>query len=913
MFRPMIMTKRTLYALAGAILQPLALALTPALAAAGATGAPCAQCAAVIIGPGQARVLPARLAGLDVLVRLIPGDETAARRAVEDIAARDGRPGLVVRGVPDAAIDADLVRRTRMLIVDVSDLQPDDRLAYRLKLRVTEARAAGPGGTDIGLSAPPATLTALFKHDLGPYVDFLVTDGPLPAEFAAYRVWRGRPPSAGELPPLSDLLRATEGGDAERWLWRAPDDPATFAARLGDLVRAAPLLPPGLVSSPTGVTVTCDGVPLATYLNPSTLDTIAVARGCTAIATNPRMNGIERVTTAGGDTVVRVPSAQAGDRFAEGLQVVGSRRLTVAEILARHQAAAARQAATVRTLISAGTLTLSFEAPGFAAPVTISAETIVYTSPGRTELQQRDIRVNGLAFTGGGVPRLPIIEPERVAAPPLTITLTGVYRYRLVGRDTKGGADCYVVAFEPVDPTRPLFRGRAWIGVTDFAMVRVAAVQTGLRGPILSSEQIDEFRKEEGRVWLLSRSDVRQVYEGAAHRTPIHRVLAIARHEINPADFAKRVEAAYASNAVMLRDTPEGYGSRGGGKARGGEPAAAPVVGGAASRVRTLAAGVIIDPNITRPLPFAGLSYVDFNLLGTGAQLNAFFGGTYGQLAFSVPALGRTRWQLAGRGFGIASSYNDRAFVNGRERYEQDIRQRPAAASVWLLRALSPRISARIGYDLDYTRFAAGEATGPSFVVPADQLVHGLRLALDAQRGGWNASVWWNPARRTGWRAWGTPASGEYAPGHRDFQRLGASLVRSVVVSPRLVARLEAAIMSGRDLDRFSRYSFGTFDNRLRGYPSALIRYDRGGVVRSALAFAAAKAIRADLFLDSAEVHDPGFGRGLRNYTGLGAALEAPAPFGTLVAVEWGYGFRGINANGRVGTQVVRISGYKIF
>jgi len=43
MFRPMIMTKRTLYALAGAILQPLALALTPALAAAGATGAPCAR------------------------------------------------------------------------------------------------------------------------------------------------------------------------------------------------------------------------------------------------------------------------------------------------------------------------------------------------------------------------------------------------------------------------------------------------------------------------------------------------------------------------------------------------------------------------------------------------------------------------------------------------------------------------------------------------------------------------------------------------------------------------------------------------------------------------------------------------------------------------------------------------------
>jgi hypothetical protein len=71
--------------------------------------------------------------------------------------------------------------------------------------------------------------------------------------------------------------------------------------------------------------------------------------------------------------------------------------------------------------------------------------------------------------------------------------------------------------------------------------------------------------------------------------------------------------------------------------------------------------------------------------------------------------------------------------------------------------------------------------------------------------------------------------------------------------------------------------------------------------------------IRVDGFLDSAAVHDPGFGRGLRNYTGLGGALEVPAPFGSLVAVEWGYGLRGVNSNGTLGTQVLRISGYKLF
>lgn len=614
--------------------------------------------------------------------------------------------------------------------------------------------------------------------------------------------------------------------------------------------------------------------------------------------------------------LVRARSATASaDRFAEGVEVTGARLLSVDEIIARHQAAAARQAALVRRVISTGTLTLTFEAPGFPAPVTIGSETVIYRDGGRTDLEQRAIRVNGIEFGGEGVPKLPIIEPERVASPPLAIALTSLYRYRLEGRDTVGGTPCYVVAFEPVDRRATLFRGRAWIAADDFGMVKVAAVQTGLRGPIVASEQTDTFTKHEPQVWLLARSDTRQMYEGAAHRTPIHRVLALDTHIVNPADFDRRRTAAYTSSAVMLRDTAEGYRYLRRERPNPGEPIAAvePIVAARADRIRTLAAGVIIDPNISVPLPFAGLIYVDFNLLDTGAQINAFFGGSFGQLAFSVPSLGGSRWQLAGRAFAIASSYNDRAFVQGRELYEQAIRQRPASASVWMLRPLTARVSLRAGYDLDYARFSAAEETATDFLVPANQVVHGVRLALDMQRDGWNASAWWNAARRSGWRAWGAGGARDFEPADRDFQRYGVTVARSAVLTPGLAGRLEGALMAGEDLDRFSRYSFGTFDNRLRGYPSALVRYDRGGVVRGALAWAARPFMRLDLFADSAMVRDPGFGSGYRDYTGVGAALEAPAPFGTLVAVEWGYGFRGVRATGHIGTHVIRVTGYKVF
>lgn len=835
------MTKRTLYARLQGMLRLAAgaVALLAVSERALAQPAPCASCLVPVITPGAGLLFPERLEGFDVLVRVAAGRESDAAEALEQIAQRGGRPGVLIRGLPEAAPDPVLLSRVHTIVIELDDGR-SSAAVFALKKLLTAMRAMAPAIAAFGVSAA----TREGASDLAGYVDFVIVRGEQGPSSVAPE-WRAIAPAS-----LAAALDATRARDATRWMWRLPDDPSAAAGLLRDLTR---------------------------------------------------------------------PS----DQPAEDVQVVARRRLTVDEIVARHQAAAARQAAAITQLISTGTLTITFEAPGFAAPVTVSSDTIVYAGRDYTDLEQQRIRVNGVEFRGGGVPRLPIIEPERAAAPPLAITLTNVYRYVLAGEHVVRGRDCYVIAFRPAadhgsaasgSGERGLFRGRVWIAKDSFAMVKVAATQTGLRGAIVSSEQIDEFREASDGLWLLARSEIRQLYEGAGHRTPITRLLAMSRHEVNPSDFEARRAAAYASDHIMLRDTAQGYRylkrSEPGAT---GSAAGAPVVAGRAERIRTLAAGVIIDPNITRPLPFAGLSYVDFNLFGTGAQLNAFFGGTYGQLAMSIPSLRGSRWQLAGRAFGIASSYNDRSFVDGRERYEHNILQRPAHAAVWLLRPLTTRMSVRMGYDLDYTHFARGTGTAPDFVEPPNQVVHGARIALDAQRGGWSATAWWNPARRQGWRPWGPAAGAEYDRTHRDFQRYGASATRSLVVTPAIIAKVEAAWMAGRDLDRFSRYSFGSFENRLRGYPSALIRYDRGGVVRGAVTWAPGKLARFDGFLDTAVVRDSAYGGRLRNYTGAGGAVETAAPFGTLLAIEWGYGFRGVNTDGRLGTQVLRVSAFKIF
>jgi hypothetical protein len=232
---------------------------------------------------------------------------------------------------------------------------------------------------------------------------------------------------------------------------------------------------------------------------------------------------------------------------------------------------------------------------------------------------------------------------------------------------------------------------------------------------------------------------------------------------------------------------------------------------------------------------------------------------------------------------------------------------------VWALRPVAARAALRFEYDWDYNRFERGGETNPSFAIPRNQNAHGLRAGLDVQYAGWQISGWASHTVRAGWRGWGMPGSDDEARPRASFQRAGASVLRTAAMSPRVTARIEGSIVGGSNLDRFSRISFGTFDNRLHGYPSALIRYDRGAVVRTSLSWTAARAVRVDGFADAAGVHDPGFGRGLRGYAGFGAALECPAPFGTLVAAEWGYGVQGVNTDGRAGTHVVRITGYKVF
>src|SRR4051812_35655270 len=159
----------------------LVCATAPGAMAQPRASAPCLACQAFSAEPQQIGLLPARLQGTRVLVRVAPAaaPETVAA-AIAEIARRGGKPGLHVTGIPTegaAMLTPDVNRpglpgaldMLDVFIIDVPAGDPDQQ-AFALKHVLTRVRGAPPS-MRLMTAATAATLDSLNARGLGPYID----------------------------------------------------------------------------------------------------------------------------------------------------------------------------------------------------------------------------------------------------------------------------------------------------------------------------------------------------------------------------------------------------------------------------------------------------------------------------------------------------------------------------------------------------------------------------------------------------------------------------------------------------------------------------------------------------------------------------------------------------------------------
>ena len=574
----------------------------------------------------------------------------------------------------------------------------------------------------------------------------------------------------------------------------------------------------------------------------------------------------------GGVIVVHRPSGGAGPL--ESLTVTEQRLPEVAEVLARHQRAAARQerqlprwTATQRLLlrVRVGELGRSFE-------LVLEGPVFVERGVG-ADWEITRAWLGGVAWPPERLPDLPLLEARRPQIPPLAVRLEPSWRYSLDGIAQRHGRECYLLSFSSAVAAETR-SGEACLDRETAGLVELVERATGLSGEVRATTQVTVNSPHwlGGEVvWLPARVSADDLVTAFGTGTSVHRELLVSDVKLDPAAFTEQRGEAYRGVRRMVRDAstgvvrllPDGRGGR-------------VPEGGAAAKVRLLLAGLAVDPGLDTPLPFGGLQLADFDFRGRGEQLRLFAAGVVNDLSWSRP---RGATEVNAGAFLQLLPFATPVYRQGAKVAGEELTVQRQRLGVGAAQALG---RSRFSLELEGNRWNFGrtESTAADFDLPPDTWEGVLRGGAHATLGGTSLSAVWEVGQRAAW----------LAGGERRWQRYHVSIVHEATVGLLTRATVAAELWGGRRLDRFSAPAPGRFGPlRLRGVPSNRVTPDRLGVTRAALALPVRARLRGEIGVDVAWVRDERSGYRARPLAGVGVSANLSGPWSTLVELSLGY------------------------
>ena len=337
---------------------------------------------------------------------------------------------------------------------------------------------------------------------------------------------------------------------------------------------------------------------------------------------------------------VLVPAARPGGDTRTAVEVGAARGLTAEEIVARERAWDAGQRERVQSFVADVKTSLRFRIAEVNETFDLTILGPFYYRRGEpADWEWDEFYLNGVKWKGKTLPKLPILQPEKVTTLPLDIQLTEDYDYALRGETTAGGRRAYHSRlFRKSRPGKPVYRGSVWIDMETFALLRRDSVQLNLKGETLSNVQTEFYRPVPGQPGLVLPLEIKgeQVFSTAGRTTAIERAVVMQSVRVNPPDFAEKRAAAYASPAQMIRDTERGMRYLVPDPARPHER----IVEEKISKKSTFGLlGTFYDDSLDYPLPLIGVQHFNFDLWGKGKQISIFFAGALATANYTDPSL----------------------------------------------------------------------------------------------------------------------------------------------------------------------------------------------------------------------------------------------------------------------------------
>jgi hypothetical protein len=604
--------------------------------------------------------------------------------------------------------------------------------------------------------------------------------------------------------------------------------------------------------------------------------------------------------------VVLQPAARAGGETKAAVEVGAERGLTADEIVARERTWDAGQREKVSSFIADLKTSLRFRIAEVNETFDLTILGPLFYRRGEpSDWEWDEFFLNGVKWKGKTLPKLPILQPEKVTTLPLDIRLTEDYEYTLHGEATISGRRAYHIAFVPRSAAgdRPVYRGSVWIDKETFALLRRDSVQLNLKGETLSNVQTEFYRPVPGEPEVLLPLEIKgqQVFSTAGRTTAIERDVVMQTVVLNPKDFAERLAAAHASPAQMIRDTERGMRYLLPDPARPGQRFIEEKI----SKKSTFGLlGAFYDDSLDYPLPLLGIQHFNFDLWEKGKQLSVFFGGALLTANYTDPSLAGSRFDLGADLFAVAFAFGDVSYRNGKEVPSEKIKHLPAVFQVNVGHPLGPYLKASLGVFTKWDNFQRDKDTGPDFVTPVDTFTDGAELRLITNVSGFNAVASGSIYRRRKWEFWGDPTTSEFEPDQQHYRKYSLTISKDRYFSGFRKLHLGVAYLGGHDLDRFSKYEFGSFSgNPVRGYKSGSLRTESAFVANVSYGLNIEDIIRFEGFYDQALVKDKRSGFDNAYFSGAGLLASVNGPWqNSLLRAEIGtpvvsHGIRGFVVN----------------
>jgi hypothetical protein len=852
---------------------------------------------------------------------------------------------------PSSASDVDIWRRALRTLVGrrtstlatleiVIDGQPAAVGVYAIQVAATDARARR-AGVQIAMGgeaiADPARRSLMFTAAVSPYVDLLVTSDDRVGDTASWlrgvdalakvAVISGTRPQSSRDPTrrIIDDVLADLGTDVALRAWRATDVTAAALRGLEPLATLLTAEVQPLDGPAVGLTLTtasardvtnavrhrllfgtrtfatylvywgdADAAPMGISLTlpvegaPGIRDLLTGARPAAVGYTRERATGKVRVSVplTGRPMLVDFNEGTV-DAMTESGSVTAERRLSVAEIVSRHQQAQVAQDALVRNYIASARVRQHFRPTVTDPGYDVVTENRYFVEGTAVEWEELSFSVNGSTWETDRPP-FPLLQPEKVLSLPLQLRFDEGYEYRLDGTGRFDGFDCYVVRFEPVRRDSALYRGTVWIDRRTFARIRVQAVQSGLAAPVVSNEETQRYVHagtiENQPVFLFGGLTARQIVLVAGRNLLIEKEVAFSGFRINDVEFEPSRATAHTSDRIMYRETDRGlryYLKEGDHRVVSENPT---------SRVKAMAMGVYLDPSYAFPLPIFGINYLNFGLGSSDqTQLALLFGGVLVAGNVQRPKVGATPFDASVDFFAIAAPSSDRLYRSGGEAEDERVLTWPMSTGMNLGWQATPFQKATLQYQLRFDAYVRDRTTAATFQPPSSTLTNGIGGAWEYRRGGYSVLLNGTWFARSRWNAWGP--EGEPAPhdDSRTYIKYSAGVSRNVFLGTFQKVYVNANWFGGRDLDRFVQYQFGMFDDtRIHGVPASGVRFGELAMVRGSYSLNIFEQYRLDLFLEHAWGRDRGPVSEWQRIPGVGTAVNFRTLWNTILRAEVG-------------------------